>query len=57
MEVSKLLEKSGLELGKYIEQVYKDFYKVEKFNLDQLTETITDSVKKIGGSFKLVEKK
>ncbi len=37
----------GLKMGKYIEDRYKEFYDVEKLNLDQLSEAIIDAEKKI----------
>ena len=50
-----LVSKAGLEIGKDIETRYKRFYSVEKMNIDQVCEAITDSTKKIGGKFIIID--
>jgi len=44
-------------MADYIEKSYKEFYGVEKIPVEQLIESIIDSESKIGGSFKLIEKR
>lgn len=51
-----LISKAGLELGKEIESMYKNFYSVEKMGVEQVCEAITDSMGKIGGKFNVVDK-
>lgn len=55
-QAKRTLNKIGLNLGKHIEELYKEFYGVENLNVDQLTETLIDVEKKIGGDFSVVEK-
>jgi len=55
-QIKRTLNKIGLKLGKQIEQLYKEFYSVEKLNISQLTEALVDVEKKIGGNFSVVEK-
>ena len=50
------LGKSTLKLAKDTEAMYKDFYKVEKMNIDQVSDSIVDAEEKIGGQFTVVEK-
>jgi len=55
-QLKDALTKVGLKLGKQIEYLYKQFYGVEKLNIDQLTSAFIDIEKKIGGEFAVVEK-
>lgn len=50
------LNKAGLELSAYLEKLYKDNYHTEKLSFDQVVDVITDAYKKVGGSFKVLEK-
>jgi hypothetical protein len=50
------LNESGLELSKYIDKIYREQYKTEKLSLDQIMDSIIDMYKKVGGSFKVVER-
>ena len=50
------IRKSALKIAKKIEELYKQFYGVERLNLDQFCEAAVDVEKKIGGEFKVVDK-
>ena len=55
-QLKDALTKVGLKLGKQIDALYKQFYGVEKLNIDQLTNAVIDIEKKIGAEFAIVEK-
>ncbi len=50
----EVLGKAGLEMGDYLDSLYKDFYGVEKLSLEQAINSIVDLYKKAGGSFKFI---
>lgn len=52
----KAITKSGLEMGKHIEEIYKNFYNVPKLNMEQVCSAIEDFGRKIGADFKVIEK-
>ena len=51
-----LISKASIEIGKEIESMYKNFYSVDRMNVEQVCESITDSMGKIGGKFNIVYK-
>ena len=55
-EKKEALNKAGLDLSSYLEKAYKDHYHVEKLSFDQTLDAISDAYKKVGGSFKLIDK-
>ncbi|MBS3097860.1 hypothetical protein J4209_03655 [Candidatus Woesearchaeota archaeon] len=55
-ESKKLINETGLQIGKDIEKIYKEFYGVGKLNIDQIVEAFTDAQNKIGGSYIVIEK-
>ena len=55
-EKKEALNKAGLDLSSYLEKAYKDHYRVEKLSFEQVVDTILDAYKKVGGSFKVIDK-
>lgn len=51
-DLNSLFEEAGLKYGEEINTMYKEFYNVEKLNLDQLVEVYVDIGKKLGGKIK-----
>src|SRR3989344_1767901 len=52
----ELLNKAGSALGKQIFELYRQFYGVEKLNVEQFAEAVLDVNKKIGAAFTVIEK-
>jgi hypothetical protein len=48
-----LSEKAGITLGQDINQMYLQFYDLDKLTVDQVCDAYTDIGKKLGGSFKV----
>ncbi|MFH0867746.1 MAG: hypothetical protein V1831_00370 [Candidatus Woesearchaeota archaeon] len=51
-EFRNLFENAGISLGEDINQMYLNFYGVQKLSFDQISDAYTDIGKKLGGNFK-----
>src|SRR3989338_9244081 len=51
-DFKNLYENSGISLGEEINQMYLNFYGVQKLSFDQILDAYTDIGKKLGGNFK-----
>ncbi len=52
-----IIHEVSIKIAKQIEQIYKQFYNVQKLSVDQIADAIIDVETKIGGEFKVVEKR
>src|SRR3989338_1843528 len=53
----EIINDVSLNTAKQIEQLYKQFYNVQKLSIDQIADSIVDAESKIGGKFNVVEKR
>jgi len=53
---STAIRKAGIEAGKKIDKVYKQFYNTERLSLEQFSEVVMDVGKKLGAAFTIIEK-
>ena len=52
-----IISKTGVNIGKEIDDLYKEFYKVKILNLERFVEVVVDAGGKIGGEFSLEKNK
>jgi|TARA_Y100000310_G_scaffold292645_1_gene321572 hypothetical protein len=52
-EFKTISEKAGISLGEEINQMYLNFYDVEKLSFNQISDAYADIGKKLGGDFKI----